>query len=215
MKRLIVAAGLALAAVSLPATAALADGYAHKHVAKPKPKPQVKRKPTTRAKAAKHHYKHHEGVRDFAAVYGQARSHASYSLEQFESVETSYYEESSHHRVGPVVHYRETNINPARGCLQHAPCGYSTGVPMEFHYGAHPGGVGYGVDGGAVYYGQPGGFVMQHGHGAQSYYGGQGYGWSGAAHPPVSGHPGYPVPRSHMRKHFRGGMKHHFNKPGR
>jgi hypothetical protein len=203
MKRLFVAASLAVAAVSLPATAALADGYAPRHAAKPKP--QLKRKaPLKKPHHARKHHRHYEGVRDFGALYKQ-RSYASYSLEQYESVETSYYEESAHHRVGPVVHYRETYINPARGCYPEAPCGYETGVPMAFHYGGHPGGVGYGVDGGA--YGQ-----------AYGYYGGYGYGHSGAAYPPVYGHPGYPMPRGDAPRHWRGkphGMKHHFQKPGR
>ncbi len=43
MKRLFVAAGLAVAALSLPATAALADGYERRQHVKPKPKPQLKR----------------------------------------------------------------------------------------------------------------------------------------------------------------------------
>lgn len=212
MKRLIVAASLAVAAVSLPATAALADGYAHRPAAKPKPKPAVKRKAPVKQKHHSH-YKHHEGVRDFAKVYGHQRSHASYSLEQYESVETSYYEESSRHRYGPVTYYRESYINPARGCYAHAPCGYSTGVPVEFHAYGHPGGVGYGVDGSSFYYGTQS-FAGQHG----GYYSGHGYGRPGSAYPPVYGHPGYAVPGYGHPKSFGGkphGMKHHFHKPGR
>ena len=213
MKRLIVAAGLALAAVSLPATAALADGYAHRHVAKPKPKPHLKRKAPLKKQHHSAQHRHHEGGRDFAKVYGHQRSHASYSLEQYESVETSYYEESSRHRYGPVTYYRERYVNPARGCYPQAPCGYSTGVPIEFHQGGHAGGVGYGVDGGMIYYGQP-----YSGYQGGGYYSGQGYGYAGAAYPPVYGHPGYPAPGYGPPKHFRGkphGMKHHFHKPGR
>ena len=189
MKRLFVAAGLAVAAMSLPATAALADGYEHRQTAKPKPKPQqLRRKAPRRAHAPAHHRQ--ERVRDFGAVYCCERSHASYSLEQFESVETSYFEESSRGRIGPVVSYRESYINPARGCLPHAPCGYATGpqvvyggghgasfsgggahLGQGFHHGGHPGGVGYGVDGGyagTVFVVPGGGFRSHHAHGAMS-----------------------------------------------
>jgi hypothetical protein len=228
MKRLFVAAGLAMAALSLPATAALADGYVR---TAPKPKP----KPKPRA-ALKHHakkaYRRHEPVRDYAAVYCCQRSHASYSFEQMEKVESSYYEESSRHRYGPVVSYSESYVNPSRGCYPNAPCGYSTGphVPAHFYYGGHPGGVGYGVDGGPVYSGQAmfivpgGGYWSHHAHGAagaaasaygsaHGYYGGQGYGHPGAAYPPTYGHPGYPHPGMHHRPSGKHPWGKHPGKP--
>ena len=66
MKRFLVAAGLAVAALSLPATAALADGYEHRRVVKAKPKPKPKAKKKHHAK--KHHYL--EKVLDHALVCG-------------------------------------------------------------------------------------------------------------------------------------------------
>ena len=227
MKRLIVAAGLAVAALSLPATAALADGYV-RTAPKPKPKPKAKAKPKPHAKK---HYKHRETVRDYGAVYCCQRSHASYSFEQRETVESSYYEERNGVRYGPVVSYRESYVNPSQGCYAHAPCGHGYGpqIPAQFHHGGHPGGVGYGVDGGPVYSGQamfvvPGGGYWSHhaqgaagasasAHGmAHSYYGGAGYGHPGAPYPPVYGHPGYPMPGMYHstpgRHHGMHGGKH-------
>jgi hypothetical protein len=223
MKRLFVAAGLAVAALSLPATAALADGYEPRHHAKPKPKTQLKRQAAPKAQARKHHphAQYRQTVRDFGAVYCCQRSQASYSFEQFEKTETSYYEERNGHAYGPVVSYSERYVNPQRGCHPHAPCGYSTGqqAPAHFYYGGHPGGVGFGVDGGPVYGGSTvfivpgGGFRSHHAHGAagaaahaygssHSYYSGGmhhgayggGYGHAGAAFPPSHGHPGYHHP---------------------
>ena len=222
MKRLIVAAGLAFAALSLPATAALADGYKVQRKA-PAPKP----KPKPKAKAKKHHQAH---VR-----YCCERSHASVSFEKLERVESSYYEESSRGRFGPVVSYRETYVNPAQGCQPSAPCTRSWGspIPAEFYWGGHPGGVGYGVEGAPIYSGQSmyivpgGGYWSHHAHGAagaaassygmaHSYYGGHGYGAPGAAYPPVYGHPGYPTPGMHHSTPGRhhGWGKHH-GKPHR
>jgi hypothetical protein len=222
MKRLFVAAGLAVAALSLPATAALADGYERRVHAKPKPKPQLKRRaPRAHAPQPHPHAQYHETVRDFGAVYCCQRSHASYSFEQLEKSETSYYEERNGQSFGPVVSYSERYVNPQRGCYPQAPCGYSTGqqAPAHFYYGGHPGGVGYGVDGGPVYGGSTvfivpgGGFRSHHAHGAasaaahaygssHSYYGGGmshgayggGYGHAGAPYPPAYGHPGYHHP---------------------
>ena len=155
MKRIMVAAGLAVAALSLPATAALADGYERKHVAKPKPKAKAHAK-------AKHHKKHHaapkkhhryqEHVVDYAKMYGGHHQvvHVSKHVEE----SRSYYEE----RDGHVVAHHGSYVNPAQGCQPSRPCtwGYGASRPPVVSPGwgwwGHPGGVGYGVDGG--YHGQ-------------------------------------------------------------
>jgi len=214
MKRLLLAAGLSVAALTVPATAALADGYVTRPHAKPKPKAHAKAKPSKqvhRQHARAPHAPYQGHVRDYGALYG-ARSYASVSLEQYERTETSTYEERDGRSYGPVVTYSEQTIAPHRGCYPQAPCGYAwsnahpgAGYPQpqahvgsEFHHGALAGGVGYGVDGGPIWSGPSVVFVPRvgvppaYGYGqAQGYYGGY-------SHPqPRWSHPGHGAPHGH------------------
>ena len=144
MKRILVAAGLAVAALSLPATAALADGYEKRHVAKPKPKAKAKKK---------HHAKpKREIVREIAVDHAKAygAGHKVVHLSKHEEYSRSYYEE----RDGHVVADYGMRVNAREGCYPTAPCtwGYGPRNPVAVGPGwgwwGHPGGVGYGVGGG-------------------------------------------------------------------
>ena len=74
MKRLLLAAGLSVAALTVPATAALADGYVTRPHAKPKPKAHAKpSKQVHRQHARAPHAPYQGHVRDYGALYG-ARS---------------------------------------------------------------------------------------------------------------------------------------------
>ncbi|HEX8570530.1 MAG TPA: hypothetical protein VF699_11500 [Caulobacteraceae bacterium] len=144
MKRFLVAAGLAVAALSLPATAAMADGYERKHVAKPKPKAKAHKK--HHAKPKQHHYE--EKVVDHAKHYGAG--HKVVHISKHEEYSRTYYEE----RDGHVVAHYGTKVNAREGCYPNAPCTWGFGArhPVAVSPGwgswGHPGGVGYGVDGG-------------------------------------------------------------------
>ena len=144
MKRFLVAAGLAVAALSLPATSAFADGYERKQVSKPKPKPKAKKK-----HVRKHH--HQEKVVDHAKHYGA--THKVVHVKKHEEYSRSYYEE----RDGHVVAHYGSYVNARQGCHPSAPCTWGYGprhaVAVSPGWGSwgHAGGVGYGVDGG--YYG--------------------------------------------------------------
>ena len=179
MKHLLLAAGASALALSLPATAALADGYNARPAymqAKPKPKPRAQAKPAAKPhKQARHKPRAHQ-----PKAHGYAAAHVQY--EEFESVETSVTQEVNGYVSGPYTSYSERSVAPHRGCYAQAPCGYSTGTPYThgaaygygaqhgsaygssyghggtmiqpgFHHGALTGGVGYGVDGGPVFSG--------------------------------------------------------------
>jgi hypothetical protein len=213
MKRLLLAAGLAVAALSLPATAALADGYVQRPVAKPKPKAKPAPKHHAKAKV-----KHHAPKQAYAAANVSA-----YSMEKYERTETTYYQGSGHHSAGyghsyqhgPVTTYYSSTVAPHMGCYPERPCqtGWSSGghhptvgVSPAFHHGGHPGGVGFGVDGGPVYSGPSVVFVPRAGvpahqgfGAAHGYYGGQSYGHgSASAHSSASAY-------SHGSAYGRGG----------
>ena len=143
MKRILVAAGLAVAALSLPATAAMADGYERKHVAKPKPKAKAHKKHHAKPK---HHYQ--EKMVDHAKVYGTG--HKVVHVSKHEEYSRSYYEE----RDGHVVANYGMKVNAREGCYPNAPCTWGFGPRHPTSVGpgwgswGHAGGVGYGVDGG-------------------------------------------------------------------
>ena len=195
MKRLLMAGGLAVAALSLPVTAALADGYERPRHAKPKPKAEAK--PHAKAKAhqkakvrhARAHAPYHGYVRDLSAVYG-GRSYASVSLQQYEHVETTYHEQSS-----------------AGGSAWSS--GYAGGhgggyVSHGFTGDALAGGVGYGVDGGPVWSGPavvvvPGVRAAPYGYGRMHGY----YGGYAPVRPHVYGHPGRGLPHGHKHPGHR------------
>ena len=208
MKRILVAAGLAVAALSLPATAAMADGYEKRHVAKPKPKAKAK---------AKHHKKHHaepkhryrETVVDHARTYGAG--HKVVHISKHEEYSKSYYEE----RDGHVVAHYGSYVNPAQGCYPGAPCtwGYGPRQPVAVSSGwgwwGHPGGVGYGVSGGyhGPVYAYPGyGSSSYSRSSAESYSKSKSYGrWSGGHHG-MGGHHGAAGHHGVSVQH--GGMMH-------
>ena len=210
MKRFLVAAGLAMAALSLPATAALADGYEKRHVAKPKPKAKAKAKPNKKHHAQpKHHYQ--EKVVDYAKVYG-AHGHKVVHVSKHEESSRSYYEE----RDGHVVAHHGSYVNPAQGCYPTAPCTWGYGAGMRapvvspgWGWWGHPGGVGYGVDGGyhgGVVYAYPGhGWSSYSRSSAQSYSKSKSKSWSGGHHG-MAGHHGVGVQHGGMQ-HGPGG--HH------
>jgi len=195
-RKLLAVAGAAALAFSLPATAALADGYARRApVAKPKPKAKPVVRHAPRPQAKRHAPpKHHPPKQHYAATVDYMER---------ETLHTSYYEERNGQVFGPVVHYSERTIAPSQGCYPQAPCGYSTGAPHGvglqhgFGHGPLTGGVGFGVDGGPIYSGR----LFHHGpdysgysrsgssyrsHSSTSSYGHGAYGYG---HPNFS-HPG-------------------------
>jgi hypothetical protein len=190
MKHLLLAAGAAALAFSLPATAALADGY-NARPAYMQPKPKPKPKPRAHAKPV---HKPVQQARHKPRVHAPAKSYAAAHV-QYEELET--YERSVTHEVngvrsGPYVSYSERYVAPHKGCLPQAPCGYSTG--HAGHASAYGAGAVHGSSYGASSsYGHTGsghGHDQHHAgaysHGHEAHHGG--YGHDHGAHHGGYGH---------------------------
>ena len=196
MKRILVAAGVAVAALSLPATAAFADGYERKQVAKPKPKPKAKAHKKHHAKPV---HRYEEKVVDHARHYGAG--HRVVHVKKHEEYARTYYEE----RDGHVVAHYGVKVNAREGCHPSAPCtwGFGPQQPVAVGHGwgswGHAGGVGYGVDGGyhgwAPYSPYAAGWtsysrsVSEHRSSTKTH-GWKGGHHGGGMHPGMGGHPG-------------------------
>jgi hypothetical protein len=220
MKRMMLAAGAATLALTLPATAALADGYnARPAYMQPKPKPKAKPAPRAHAKpvAAPHKQARHKPRVHQPRPHGYAAAHVQY--EELETVETSFTQEVNGRVSGPYTSYSERYVAPHRGCHPQAPCGYSTGTPyargVVYGHSAYAGGAhgGHHDAHHAEHHTTDGGHSA-HAHGGRSAHGGYHDAHHAEHHTSDGGHSAHGGRSAHGGYHDAHHAEHHISDGG-